>query len=406
MSNSGPLAGIRVLDFSRVLAGPLCSMMLADLGADVVKVEHPERGDDTRHWGPPWFGTGSERLSAYFISVNRNKRSITLDLKTNEGRAIARDLATRAHVLVENFLPGQMTEFALGYENLSSLQPALVYASITGFGQVGPYADHPGYDYVIQAMSGLMSITGEEDGPPAKVGVAIADVLAGLNAATGILAALRHAERMGEGQHLDISLMDSQLAALVNVASNYLIGGQVPARYGNRHANIVPYQTFAAQDGEFVVAVGNDRQFNDLVTLLGVPLLSEDPRFSTNPARVVNRDALTEQLTPLFRQHSADEWVEKLLALGIPSGPIQTVAQAFEDPNTRARQMRIDLLTEGNDKPLGLVGTPIHLSLTPLNIATPPPGLGQHSAEVLREWLSLRDDEIDVLRASGALGRA
>lgn len=406
MPNSGPLAGIRVLDFSRVLAGPLCSMMLADLGADVVKVEHPERGDDTRHWGPPWFGTGSERLSAYFISVNRNKRSITLDLKTNEGRAIARDLATRAHVLVENFLPGQMAGFSLGYEDLSGLHPALVYASITGFGQDGPYSDRPGYDYVIQAMSGLMSITGDEDGSPAKVGVAIADVLAGLNAATGILAALRHAERMGEGQHLDISLMDSQMAALVNVASNYLIGGKVPARYGNRHANIVPYQTFTAQDGDFVVAVGNDRQFKDLVTLLGVPQLNEDPRFSNNPARVANRDTLVAQLTPLFRQHSAYEWVERLLAVGIPSGPIQTVAQAFEDPNTHARQMRVDLSVEENDEPLRLVGSPIHLSLTPANVDTPPPTLGQHSAAVLRDWLALHEDEIEALRVSGALGRA
>lgn len=406
MRNSGPLTGVKVLDFSRVLAGPLCTMMLADLGADVVKVEHPERGDDTRHWGPPWFGTGLERLSAYFISVNRNKRSLTLDLKTSEGRALARDLALHAHIVVENFLPGQMAEFALGYENLSSLHPALVYASITGFGQDGPYADRPGYDYVIQAMSGLMSITGEEEGPPVKVGVAIADVLAGLNATVGILAALRHAEYTGQGQHLDISLMDSQLAALVNVASNYLIGGQIPLRYGNRHANIVPYQTFAAQDREFVVAVGNDRQFKDLVTLLGAPQLAEDPDFSTNPARVANRDALTARLTPLFKQDRADEWVAKLLSLGIPSGPIQTVAQAFEDPNTRARQMRIDLKTEGSKESLSLVGSPLHLRLTPATVKSPPPLLGQHSTEVLREWLALSDDEVEVLRASGALGRA
>jgi crotonobetainyl-CoA:carnitine CoA-transferase CaiB-like acyl-CoA transferase len=395
------LAGIRVLDFSRVLAGPFCTMMLGDLGADVLKVEQPRLGDESRAWGPPWFGNGEDRLSAYFISVNRNKRSLTLNLKSDEGRDLARRLAVQADILVENFKVGGMAEFGLGEADLRLLNPGLIYCSITGFGQDGPYRDRPGYDYVIQAMSGLMSITGPADGAPHKVGVAVADVFSGLYALSAILAALHHRTRTGQGQYIDLALLDSQIAALVNVASNTLISGQESPRLGNEHPNIVPYQTFEASDGDFVLAVGNDRQFAALCSLIGQPELAEDARFATNPARLAHRPVLVELLIEVFKERTTSEWVEGLLALGIPAAPIKGVAASLRDPQIQARS-----LVQTIASPLGeipLVMSPARFSVTPGVVRRPPPGLGEHSDELLREWLGLDAQAIANYRSAGTI---
>lgn len=398
---AGALSGVRVLDFTRVLAGPFCAMLLGDLGAEVIKIENPHGGDDTRQWGPPWFGEGEAALSAYFVSVNRSKRSLTLNLKTEQGRSIARQLAADSHILIENFKVGGMAEYGLGYGDLKTLNPALVYCSITGFGQDGPYRDHPGYDYAIQAMSGLMSITGPAEGEPHKVGVAVSDVFTGLFALTGILAALRHSERTGQGQHLDIALLDSQIAALVNVASNYLVSGQTPPRLGNAHPNIVPYQSFRASDRDFVLNVGNDRQFRALCGLVGHPEWADDPRFATNPARLKNRSALIGMLTEILAQKPAGEWVEGLLAAGIPAAPILTVADALHDPQVQARGLVQQVHTPAGDLPL--VGPPMRLSATPPVVHLPPPALGEHTDAVLRERLGLSDAALADLRAAGAI---
>ncbi len=381
-SSPKPLSGIRVLDFTRVLAGPFCTMMLGDMGADVIKIEHPTGGDETRQWGPPWFGTGDDALSAYFISVNRNKRSLTLNLKSAEGRDLARQLAVKSQVVIENFKVGAMAEFGLSYADLQPLNPALVYCSITGFGQNGPYHERPGYDYVVQAMSGLMSITGPADG--------------------AILAALRHSERTGEGQYIDLALLDSQLAALVNIASNTLISGQTSPRLGNEHPNIVPYQTFSAADKDFVLAVGNDRQFAALCRLIERPDLASDPRFSTNPKRLENRAELIPLLQGIFRQHPAERWVEGLLAANIPAGSINDVASALHDPQVQARGLVHHLPLDNGDV-LPLVGSPAQFSATPSEIRLPPPILGQHTDEVLREVLNLDDEALTAFHASGVI---
>lgn len=388
------LAGIRIIDFTRVLAGPLCTMMLADLGAEVIKIEQPFIGDDTRQWGPPWGGDEDHPMSAYFLSVNRNKRSITLDLKTDQGQSIALELIKQSHVLVENFKVGQMRAYGLDYETLANLHPSLIYCSITGYGQTGPYSNHPGYDFAIQAMSGLMSITGTEDGPPQKVGVAIADVIAGLNAAVAILAALRHQEKTGLGQYIDIALLDTQLAALVNVASNYLVSGDVPARYGNAHPNIVPYQTFRAQDGDFVLAVGNDRQFRALCALIGHPQWADDADFSTNPARVANRDRLISQLASIFITKSVDEWVVGLLAQGIPCAPIYSVATAINHLGSHL----VGQWQFADGHKTRFLASPLKLSLTPPQMKTIPPQLGADTEAILSEFLGLSDSDIAQLK--------
>ena len=387
------LAGVRVLDFTRVLAGPFCTMILADMGADVIKVESLD-GDETRQWGPPFDARGR---SAYYLSVNRNKRSLTLNLKTDAGQQIARELAKGSHIVVENFKPGGAAAFGLGYDDLRAINPALVYASISGFGQTGPYSDRPGYDFVVQAMSGLMSITGEQEGEPAKVGVAIADVIAGLFASTSLLGALRHAERTGEGQRLDISLLDSQIAALVNVASGALVSGKTPARYGNAHPSIVPYQTFRAADAQFALAVGNDRQFAQLCALIDHPEWAADSRFATNPGRVRNREELVYLLGAVFAMRPAAEWVEQALERGIPAGSLNTVSQILDDPHIQARGLihEIDALR--------LVGPPVGFSQTPPTVRTPPPDLGEHTDAILREQLGMSDGEIERLRANGVI---
>jgi formyl-CoA transferase len=381
-----PLNGIRVLDLSRVLAGPYCTMVLGDLGADVIKVEAPE-GDETRGWGPPFAGGES----AYYLCINRNKRSVVVNFKTHEGRTVIQELIKQSDVLVENFRPDTLARFALDYVSISALNPKLIYCSITGFGQTGPLRDKPGYDFMIQAMGGLMSITGEPDGEPMKVGVAVADLFAGQNAVIAILAALQARTQMGKGQHLDISLFDSQLGMLANVASNYLISGNLPKRYGNAHANIVPYQSFQASDTWFVLAVGNDKQFEKLSGAIGSTgmlrnnlELASDARFRLNSERVKNRQELIELLKPIFLEKTANEWLTTLEAAGIPCGPINTLDQVFAQPQVEARQMLIHMQhPEIGD--LKLVGSPLKFSETPVDYRLPPPRLGEHTEEILKE---------------------
>ena len=379
------LTGIKVLDLSRVLAGPYCTMVLGDLGADVIKVEPPE-GDETRGWGPPFAGGES----AYYLCVNRNKRGMVVNLKTDEGKKILLDLALQSDVLVENFRPGTLKKFDLDYETLHELNPKLIYCSITGFGQTGSMSDKPGYDFMIQALGGLMSITGEPEGEPMKVGVAAADLFAGQNAIIAILAALQARTSTGQGQHLDISLFDSQLGWLANVASNFLISGNTPKRYGNAHANIVPYQSFRARDAWFVIAVGNDRQFEILCRLIGQPELAADLRFAVNSARVENRDALIELLEPVFETKTVDEWLA-LMEDKFPCGPINNFEQVFSMPTVGEREMLVKM----NHPTIGelpLVGSPLKMSAAPVEYRLPPPLKGEHTEDVLRE-LGYGDEE-------------
>ena len=374
-----PLTGIRVLDLSRVLAGPYCTMVLGDLGADVIKVESPE-GDETRGWGPP-FAAGE---SAYYLCVNRNKRSMVVDFKTEEGRALLHELAKRSDVLVENFRPGTLKRFSLDYETVSALNPQLIYCSITGFGQTGPLRDRPGYDFMIQAMGGLLSITGEPNGEPMKVGMAVADLFAGQNAVIAIFAALQARNQTGKGQNLDISLFDSQVAMLANVASNYLISGNLPKRYGNAHANIVPYQSFRASDAWFVIAVGNDKQFSRLCEIIGKSEVAQNSRFVTNSSRVENREELMALLKPIFLEKTVNEWLSALEAAEIPCGPIHTLDNVFSMSQVESREMLIHMQhPEIGD--LRLVGSPLKFSETPVDYKLPPPRLGEHTEEVLKE---------------------
>jgi crotonobetainyl-CoA:carnitine CoA-transferase CaiB-like acyl-CoA transferase len=374
-----PLQGIRVLDLSRVLAGPYCTMVLGDLGADVIKVEPPE-GDETRGWGPPF----AEGESAYYLCVNRNKRGIVINLKTDEGKKILRDLALQSDVLVENFRVGTLEKFGLDFATLHELNPKLIYCSITGFGQTGSMKDKPGYDFMIQALGGLMSITGEPEGEPMKTGVAVVDLFAGQNAIIAILAALQARTLTGRGQHLDISLFDSQLGWLANVASNYLISGKLPKRHGNAHANIVPYQSFQASDGWFAIAVGNDRQFVRLCEMLDKSEIALDEKFATNSARVQNRDELIPLLRSIFITRTVNEWLADLEKAEIPCGPIQNFEQVFSMSTVKEREMlvKMDHPTIGE---LPLVGSPLKMSDTPVEYRLSPPLMGEHTEEVLRE---------------------
>ena len=373
------LTGIKVLDLSRVLAGPYCTMVLGDLGADVIKVEPPE-GDETRGWGPPFAGGES----AYYLCVNRNKRGVVINLKTDEGKKVLCDLALQSDVLVENFRPGTLNKFGLDYETLHELNPKLIYCSITGFGQTGSMKDKPGYDFMIQALGGLMSITGEPEGEPMKTGVAVVDLFAGQNAIIAILAALQARTLTGRGQQLDISLFDSQLGWLANVASNYLISGKLPKRHGNAHANIVPYQSFQASDGWFAIAVGNDKQFARLCEMLGKPEIVMDEKFSTNSGRVQNRTEIIPLLASIFKAASVSEWLAKLDEAEIPCGPIQNFEQVFSMPTVKEREMLVKMEhpTIGE---LPLVGSPLKMSDTPVEYRLHPPLMGEHTEDVLRE---------------------
>lgn len=391
------LQNIRVLDLSRVLAGPYCTMLLGDYGADVIKVEAPNRGDDTRQWGPPFAGGES----AYYLSVNRNKRSITVNLKSPDGQDIIKRLASRADVLVENFEVGALARFGLNFERIHTINPRLVYCSITGYGQDGPYSNRPGYDFIIQAEGGLMSFTGEPDGQPMKVGVAIADIMAGMFACNAILAALHHREQTGKGQYIDISLFDSQLAWLANVGQNYLVSGNPPKRYGNAHANIVPYQIFATSDGWIALAVGNDSQFQKFCNVAGCAELATDERFATNPARVENRVELTERLSVIFAKRTREEWLGLLETARVPHGAIYSVPQALTHPQAMARGM-VQSVPHPTVGEIKLVAPPVKFSSTPAQIQRHPPLLGEHTDEILRE-LGLEEGEAERLRATGAV---
>ena len=403
---AGPLAGVRVLDLSRILAGPWASQMLADLGAEVIKVERPGSGDDTRGWGPPYMPDrdgkpGSE--SAYFHSANRGKQSVCIDMSQPGGQELIRELARLADVLIENFKVGGLEKYGLDYESLHKINPGLVYCSITGFGQDGPYAARAGYDFMIQAMGGLMSVTGEADGQPMKIGVALADILTGLYAANAIQAALLHQRATGEGQFIDMALLDVQVAALANQAMNYLASGVNPRRLGNAHPNIVPYQAFQTSDGYIILAVGNDSQFARFCALAGRPDLSADRRFRSNSARVEHRDLLVPQVAEIMREKSSAAWLAALNSEGIPCGPINEIDQVFDDPQVRARglQLQLDHPSAGS---VASVANPIRLSRTPIDYRLAPPLLGQHTDEVLSRLLGLDAGRLEELRAGGVIG--
>ncbi len=387
--NQGPLHGVRVLDLSRVLAGPWATQMLADLGAEVIKIERPGTGDDTRAWGPPFTTRtdGTPGDAAYFLCANRGKKSVTLDISQPEGAAIARDLALTSDVLVENFKTGGLAKYGLGYASLSAIHPRLVYCSITGFGQTGPRAGQAGYDYMIQAMGGLMSITGQADGTPGaepmKVGVAVADLFTGMYASNAILAALLHARATGEGQQIDLALFDVQAAMLANQATNFFVSGTAPARMGNAHPNLAPYQPFACTDGMVVIAVGNDGQFRALCSALGDPDLASDARFLTNALRIAFRDQLTERLTALTAQFSMSGLMGALEAAGVPCGPVNTVDQVFAEPQAIARGLVVEHTRADIEGPVRTVASPMRMSKTPVGAQTAPPALGQDTMGVM-----------------------
>ena len=377
------LSHLKVLDLSRVLAGPWASQLLADMGAEVIKIEKPDGGDDTRQWGPPYLSNSNE--SAYFLCTNRGKKSVCVDIRTLQGQTVIKALAKECDVLIENFKVGGLAKYGLDYESLKALNPRLVYCSITGFGQTGPYKDRLGYDFLIQAMGGLMSVTGEPDsngGQPQKVGVALTDIMTGLYASNGILAALAERERSGLGQHIDLSLFDVTAATLANQASNYLVGGIVPSRLGNAHPNIVPYQSFAVADGHIVIAVGNDSQFESLSTILDLEELATNGRFDTNALRVKNRNELIEIISSALLQRSGEYWLNQCEVHGVPAGPINAVDQVMNDPQIIAREMRVKLKHVDHDD-LEVVGNPLKFSRTPVEYKVAPPKLGEHTNSVL-----------------------
>ena len=405
----GALSHIRVLDLSRVLAGPWCAQNLADLGAEVIKVERPKSGDDTRHWGPPFakdpLGKDTSE-SAYYISINRNKKSITLDISTPEGQEIVRGLVEQSDVVIENYKVGQLAKYGLDYESLRAIKPNLIYCSITGFGQTGPYQHRAGYDFILQGMGGFMSITGEADhlpgGGPQKAGVAIVDLFTGMYASSAILAAVIHRDRSGEGQYIDMALLDTQVAMLANISSNYLCSGVSPHRWGNAHPNVVPYQTFQTSDSWIIVAVGNDGQFRHFVKAGDRELLADDPRFATNPARIEYRDALIPLLAAMVKEKTKVEWISLLESVGVPCGPINNLQEVFENEQVVARgiQQNVPHPTAGSMK---LVASPMRLSKTPVTMRMPPPLLGEHTEEILSATLHYTYEQIAQLRSKGII---
>jgi crotonobetainyl-CoA:carnitine CoA-transferase CaiB-like acyl-CoA transferase len=406
---SGPLSHIRVLDLSRVLAAPWTGQNLADLGAEVIKVERPRKGDDSRAFGPPWLkdGNGKDTAeSAYFAAANRGKKSITLDLARPEGQQIVRDLAARSDVLLENYKFGDLARYGLAYEDLRKINPRLIYCSVTGFGQTGPYRERPGYDFMIQGMGGLMSVTGERDdlpgGGPQRAGVPVVDIMTGMYASIAVCAAIAHRAETGIGQHLDLALLDTQVAFLANQAMNYLATGEAPQRLGNAHPNIVPYQSFKTADGDIILACGNDNLFNKFCEVAGCQELTRDTRFATNTKRVENRAAITEILAAIFKKRTTRDWVSALEAAGVANGPINNLKQVFEEPQVVARGMRIDLPhpTAGT---VPLVASPMRFSATPLEHKLPPPTLGQHTDEILRDVLGFDKTKIAQLHSAGVV---
>ncbi len=395
------LAGLKVFDLTRVLAGPTCVQMLADLGADVVKIEKPGAGDDTRGLAPP-FMPGTQE-SAYFVGVNRNKRSVTLDIAKPEGQAIAMDLIAQSDILVENFKVGALAKYGLGYEQLHARFPGLVYCSITGFGQTGPYAPRPGYDSLVQAMGGVMSLTGEPDGQPQKVGVPVADLFAGLYGCIGILAALRHREATGQGQQVDIGMLDTNVAWLANQGMNYLATGQNPARLGNQHPNIVPYQVFATADGFMVLSIGNDPTFRRFCENFGLAALLDDPRFVTNAARVEHRQLVTDTLAPVVKAQATGWWVDRLETLKIGCGPINTLSEVFADSQVQARNTVVHMPHAGSPEGVKVIANPVRLSETPATYRLSSPTLGEHTDAVLSERLGLAPERLQALRDAGVI---
>jgi crotonobetainyl-CoA:carnitine CoA-transferase CaiB-like acyl-CoA transferase len=406
---SGPLSHIRVLDLSRVLAGPWAGQNLADLGAEVIKVERPKFGDDSRTYGPPWIKDSEGRDtkdSAYFTSANRGKKSITLNISKSEGQKLVRELARISDVLVENYKFGDLARYGLSYDDLKQVNPRLIYCSVTGFGQTGPYREHPGYDFMIQGMGGMMSVTGEPDGAPGggpqRAGVPVADIITGMYASIAICAAIAHRAETGIGQHLDLALLDSQIALLAYQNTNYFATGKPPKRIGNLHPNIVPYQPFKTADGSVILACGNENLFRKFCTAAGCAELADDPRFASNGKRVENRSELTRLLQAVFSSRSTKEWVELLEAAGVPNGPINDVAQVFDEPQVQARGIKVELDHPVAGK-LPTVASPMRFSATPVEHKLAPPVLGQHTEEILRGLLQLDDAAIAKLRAEGII---
>ena len=404
---AGPLAGLRVFDLTRILAGPTCTQLLGDLGADVIKIERPGQGDDTRKWGPPYVQDPEGRdtmESAYYLASNRNKRSVTIDIAKPEGQALARRLIARCDILVENFKTGGLARYGLSYADLRDDFPALIYCSVTGFGQTGPYAKRAGYDYLAQGMGGIMSLTGEPAGQPMKVGIGIADIVCGLYASTAILAALRERDHTGRGQAIDMALLDSQVAWLTYEGLNYLTSGRIPKRQGNEHPNIVPYNTMPCSDGHFILAVGNDSQFQKFCDFAGTPQLAADPRFATNSQRIRNRDALYAILPEITAKKSQTEWVEGLNAIGVPAGPVNRLDQVFADQQVQARGMTVPLPYPGaKGDQVELIANPIKFSDSAITYRQAPPKMGEHTEAVLRELLDMDAGEIAALRETGVV---
>ena len=405
----GALDGLRVLDLSRVLAGPWAGQILGDLGAEVIKVERPGRGDDTRAWGPPYLNDGQgapTSESAYYLSANRNKQSVTIDITRPEGQRLVKDLVAESDVLLENFKVGGLKRYGLDHESLAAINPRLIYCSITGFGQDGPYAERPGYDFLIQGMGGLMSITGQPDGElgggPVKAGVALTDITTGLYATIAVLAAINHRHQSGEGQHIDMALLDVQVATLANQAMNFLTSGTAPGRMGNAHPNIVPYQTFPAADGDIILTIGNDDQFARFCDAAGRPEWATDERYATNAARVANRATLIPALRQTTVMKTTAEWLRLLEDAGVPGGPVNTIEQVFQDPQVQHRGLRIDL-SHPLTKSVPLVGSPLRLSASPVRYQTSPPLLGQHTGEVLSQVLGLDPATIEQLQRDGVI---
>ncbi|MFM7416062.1 MAG: CaiB/BaiF CoA transferase family protein [Alphaproteobacteria bacterium] len=396
----GPLSGLRVLDLTRVLAGPTCTQMLGDLGAEVIKIERPEAGDDTRGFAPPFVPNTKE--SAYFVGVNRNKKSVTLDIAKPEGQAIILKLLEHCDILVENFKVGALAKYGLGYEQLAKSHPRLIYCSITGFGQTGPYAPRPGYDALIQAMGGVMSLTGDPNGSPQKVGVPVADLFAGLYGCIGILAAVNHRNSTGQGQQIDIGMLDTHVAWLANQGMNYLATGENPPRLGNQHPNIAPYQEFPTKDGYIILAVGNDPTFERFCKAFGQEALLTDTRFATNPIRVQNRQLVTDTLTPVMKSKTTAEWIDALEALKIGCGPINTLEQVFADPHVQAREMVVEM-AHGSGETVKVIANPVKLSATPPSYRSAPPVLGEHTQNVLTDVLKMSASDIATLKEKGIL---